>query len=143
MDPELQRIFDYATSQGVNVFDTADSYGTGALNGRSEELLGRFMRENGAIRGGAPVHIATKLAAYPWRATPWNMTAACRCAHACCPCMCFFVVEYGGAVPVHTCMLPMHAFFVVDDDGRVPVRTGMLPMHECVLWSCFKLGVHT
>jgi len=29
---------------GVNVFDTADSYGTGALNGRSEQLLGRFIR---------------------------------------------------------------------------------------------------
>lgn len=26
------------------IFDTADSYGTGALNGRSEELLGQFIR---------------------------------------------------------------------------------------------------
>lgn len=80
MDPELQQIFDYAISKGVNLFDTADSYGTGALNGRSEELLGRFIRENAAVQAGAPVHIATKLAGYPWRVTPWNMTAACRCA---------------------------------------------------------------
>lgn len=80
MDPELQKIFDYAIAQGVNVFDTADSYGTGVLNGRSEELLGRFMKENQNIREGSPVHIATKLAGYPWRVTPWNMTAACRYA---------------------------------------------------------------
>jgi pyridoxine 4-dehydrogenase len=80
MDPELQDIFDYAIAQGVNLFDTADSYGTGALNGRSEELLGKFMRENQKIQDGAPVHIATKLAGYPWRVTPMNMTAACRYA---------------------------------------------------------------
>lgn len=82
MDPELQEIFDLAISSGVNLFDTADSYGTGALNGRSEELLGRFVRENEDIQAGSPVHIATKLAGYPWRVTPWNMTAACRCATA-------------------------------------------------------------
>jgi aryl-alcohol dehydrogenase-like predicted oxidoreductase len=28
----------------VQIFDTADSYGTGKLNGRSEELLGQFIR---------------------------------------------------------------------------------------------------
>lgn len=84
MDPELQQIFDYALARGVNLFDTADSYGTGALNGRSEELLGRFVRENADIRAGAPVHIATKLAGYPWRVTPWNMTAACKCATTLC-----------------------------------------------------------
>jgi hypothetical protein len=88
MDPELQSIFDFAISQGVNVFDTADSYGTGALNGRSEELLGRFMKENQDIAGGTEVHIATKLAGYPWRLTPWNMTAACKCVLICCCFMC-------------------------------------------------------
>jgi pyridoxine 4-dehydrogenase len=76
MDPELQAVFNYAVSNGINLFDTADSYGTGALNGRSEELLGRFIRERQA---GDEIHIATKLAAYPWRVTPWNMSAACRC----------------------------------------------------------------
>jgi pyridoxine 4-dehydrogenase len=84
MDPELQSIFDYAVSQGVNIFDTADSYGTGTLNGRSEQLLGRFLRENTAVQAGTPVHIATKLAGYPWRVTPWNMTAACKCASIAC-----------------------------------------------------------
>lgn len=44
MDPELQRVFDLCVSKGINLFDTADSYGTGALNGRSEQLLGQFTR---------------------------------------------------------------------------------------------------
>jgi pyridoxine 4-dehydrogenase len=79
MDPELQRVFNLAVSRGVNLFDTADSYGTGRLNGRSEQLLGRFVREypgSESVRDN--IHIATKLAAYPWRVTPGNMVAACR-----------------------------------------------------------------
>ena len=41
MDPELQRVFDAAVAAGINLFDTADSYGTGSgLDGRSEVLLG-------------------------------------------------------------------------------------------------------
>jgi pyridoxine 4-dehydrogenase len=49
MDEELQRVFNFAISKGINFFDTADSYGTGKLNGRSELLLGKFIRE---YRGG-------------------------------------------------------------------------------------------
>lgn len=78
LPPPLQ-VFNLAVSRGINLFDTADSYGTGRLNGRSEQLLGRFTAEypgSAAARGG--VHIATKLAAYPWRVTPGNMVAACR-----------------------------------------------------------------
>lgn len=110
MDPELQCIFDHAVSQGINVFDTADSYGTGALNGRSEELLGRFMSENENLaEGSSPVYIATKLAGYPWRVTPWNMTAACRCEMlhiACCP-------GKMSCATIKTCVAPVerHASF--------------------------------
>jgi pyridoxine 4-dehydrogenase len=43
-DKELQDVWNAAVAAGVNLFDTADSYGTGDLNGRSELLLGRFMR---------------------------------------------------------------------------------------------------
>lgn len=50
---------------GVNLFDTADSYGTGALNGRAEVLLGQFLRKNPSI--SSDVFIATKYASYPWR----------------------------------------------------------------------------
>ena len=45
MDDELQQIFNLAVENGVNLFDTADSYGTGKLNGQSEKLLGKFIRE--------------------------------------------------------------------------------------------------
>jgi pyridoxine 4-dehydrogenase len=44
MDAELQEVFNLAVSKGINLFDTADSYGTGKLNGR-ELLLGKFIRE--------------------------------------------------------------------------------------------------
>jgi aryl-alcohol dehydrogenase-like predicted oxidoreductase len=45
--------------------------GTGKLNGRSEQLLGQFLREYpGSSEAAADVRIATKLAAYPWRLTP-------------------------------------------------------------------------
>lgn len=44
MDDELQQLFNLVVSRGINLFDTADSYGTGALNGRSELLLGQFIR---------------------------------------------------------------------------------------------------
>jgi diketogulonate reductase-like aldo/keto reductase len=45
MDAELQEVFNFAVENGVNIFDTADSYGTGRLNGRSELLLGKFIQE--------------------------------------------------------------------------------------------------
>ncbi|XP_002984726.2 pyridoxal reductase, chloroplastic [Selaginella moellendorffii] len=77
MDNELQQLFNFATSKGVNFFDTADSYGTGKLNGRSEILLGKFIRE---FQQGTQkdIVIATKFAAYPWRVTPWQMVQACK-----------------------------------------------------------------
>ena len=55
--------------------------GTGRLNGRSEQLLGKFIAEapvNRRARDG--ILIATKLAAYPWRVTPAQFVQACRCA---------------------------------------------------------------
>lgn len=45
MDDELQQIFNLAVENGINLFDTADSYGTGKLNGQSEKLLGKFIRD--------------------------------------------------------------------------------------------------
>lgn len=45
MDTELQQTFNLAVDNGINLFDTADSYGTGRLNGQSEKLLGKFIRE--------------------------------------------------------------------------------------------------
>ncbi|CAN6298792.1 unnamed protein product [Urochloa humidicola] len=79
MDSELQECFNLALKNGINLFDTADSYGTGKLNGQSERLLGRFIREfEGPIKTPDDVVIATKFAAYPWRVTSGQFVSACK-----------------------------------------------------------------
>lgn len=79
MDGELQSVFNLAVSTGVNLFDTADSYGTGRLNGRSELLLGNFIRDfPGPERLRRNINIATKFAAYPWRLTSRQLVLACK-----------------------------------------------------------------
>ncbi|XWS61393.1 hypothetical protein CRYUN_Cryun07bG0122500 [Craigia yunnanensis] len=79
MDSELQQVFNLAVENGINLFDTADSYGTGRLNGQSEKLLGKFIREfRGEKRIQDEIVIATKFAAYPWRLTPGQFVQACR-----------------------------------------------------------------
>ncbi len=75
MDQQLQAVFDLCVSNGVTLFDTGDSYGTGKLNGRSELLLGEFSREYQGV-GKENICIATKLAAYPWRITRSAMVTA-------------------------------------------------------------------
>ncbi len=75
MDDQLQAVFDLCVSNGVTLFDTGDSYGTGRLNGQSELLLGRFSREYLGL-GKDDICIATKLAAYPWRLTRQSMVSA-------------------------------------------------------------------
>jgi pyridoxine 4-dehydrogenase len=75
MDEELQTAFNLCVSNGVTLFDTGDSYGTGKLNGRSEQLLGQFSEQyQGANKES--ICIATKLAAYPWRLTRKSMISA-------------------------------------------------------------------
>ncbi|KAL0400547.1 UNVERIFIED_CONTAM: Pyridoxal reductase, chloroplastic [Sesamum latifolium] len=79
MDNELQQTFNLAVENGINLFDTADSYGTGKLNGQSEKLLGKFISEfqgNKQLRDN--IMIATKFAAYPWRLTPNQFVDACK-----------------------------------------------------------------
>ena len=68
IDSQLQEVFNLCVSNGVTLFDTGDSYGTGKLNGRSEMLLGKF---TGEYRGAnqEQICLATKLAPYPWRLT--------------------------------------------------------------------------
>ncbi|QFS44913.1 aldo/keto reductase [Nostoc sphaeroides] len=77
MDDQLQGVFNLCVSNGVTLFDTGDSYGTGRLNGRSELLLGRFSQEY-VGSGKENICIATKLAAYPWRWTRQSMVKACK-----------------------------------------------------------------
>ncbi|XP_057472432.1 pyridoxal reductase, chloroplastic isoform X3 [Actinidia eriantha] len=79
MDTELQRTFNLAIENGINLFDTADSYGTGRLIGQSEKLLGKFIREfQGQKQVRDNIVIATKFAAYPWRLTPGQFVNACK-----------------------------------------------------------------
>ncbi|MEO0867236.1 MAG: aldo/keto reductase [Cyanobacteria bacterium J06642_11] len=75
MDTGLQQVFNHCVENGVTLFDTGDSYGTGKLNGQSEKLLGKFSQ---AYQGPNQDNIclATKLAAYPWRLTPGMMVNA-------------------------------------------------------------------
>jgi pyridoxine 4-dehydrogenase len=64
-------------NNGVTLFDTGDSYGTGRLNGQSEKLLGQFAKTyEGANK--AQICIATKLAPYPWRLTRNAMVSAAK-----------------------------------------------------------------
>ncbi|MGD1917787.1 MAG: aldo/keto reductase [Pleurocapsa sp.] len=75
MDSQLQEVFNLCVSNGVTLFDTGDSYGTGKLNGQSEKLLGQFDSEyQGENKNN--ICLATKLAAYPWRLTRKSMVNA-------------------------------------------------------------------
>ena len=75
MNDELANVFNFCVSQGVTLFDTGDSYGTGRLSGQSEKLLGQF---SAAYQGKhkEQICLATKLAPYPWRLTAGSMVAA-------------------------------------------------------------------
>ncbi len=75
MDGQLQEVFNLCVSNGVTLFDTGDSYGTGRLNGRSEILLGKFANAYRGINQDN-ICLATKLAPYPWRLTRNSMVAA-------------------------------------------------------------------
>ena len=74
-DAGLRETFGACASGGAGFFDTGDSYGTGALEGQSERLLGRFLRELPEAEQ-RDVVLATKLAAYPTRLTRGSMVAA-------------------------------------------------------------------
>ncbi|MGB2926708.1 MAG: aldo/keto reductase [Limnothrix sp.] len=81
MDQDLQAVFDFCVTQGITLFDTGDSYGTGRLSGRSESLLGEFSQAyNGANQ--KEIILATKLAPYPWRLTAGSMKKAYRASSA-------------------------------------------------------------
>ena len=65
-DYELYETYNEALKRGFNLIDSADSYGTGSLKGRSEELLGKFLLDTSSFQKNR-IQIATKLAPYPWR----------------------------------------------------------------------------
>ncbi|MCY7406180.1 MAG: aldo/keto reductase [Alkalinema sp. CAN_BIN05] len=77
MDGELQQVFDRCVASGVTFFDTGDSYGTGKLKGKSEQLLGQFS-QNYSAENANEICLATKLAPYPWRLTSGSIVQAGR-----------------------------------------------------------------
>lgn len=81
MDAGLQQVFNYCVENGVTLFDTGDSYGTGKLNGQSEKLLGQFSQTYQGPNQ-AKICLATKLAAYPWRLTRGMMAQAGKASKA-------------------------------------------------------------
>tara|TARA_B100000965_G_scaffold266295_1_gene224964 strand:- start:611 stop:1582 length:972 start_codon:yes stop_codon:yes gene_type:complete len=62
----LKKTFIDAIQGGLDLVDTADSYGTGNLFGQSEKLIGDFIQEI-PTRKLQELTIATKLAPFPWR----------------------------------------------------------------------------
>tara|TARA_B100000579_G_scaffold225507_1_gene184653 strand:- start:632 stop:1603 length:972 start_codon:yes stop_codon:yes gene_type:complete len=65
-DTVLEKTFYDAINGGLDLIDTADSYGTGSLLGQSEKLIGNFLEEL-PKRKLKKITIATKLAPFPWR----------------------------------------------------------------------------
>ena len=65
-DDDLRETFDEALKRGFDLIDTADSYGTGNLEGRSESLIGKFLHDTPSAKQKR-IKVATKLAPYPWR----------------------------------------------------------------------------
>ena len=62
----LKKTFYDAIEGGLDLIDSADSYGTGTLFGQSENLIGDFLEEL-PTRKLKKITIATKLAPFPWR----------------------------------------------------------------------------
>ena len=62
----LKKTFFDAINGGLDLVDTADSYGTGNLFGQSEILIGNFLEEL-PKRKLKKITVATKLAPFPWR----------------------------------------------------------------------------
>jgi len=65
-DNDLRETYSEALKRGFDLIDTADSYGTGNLQGRSESLLGQFLLDTPSAMKKR-IQVATKLAPYPWR----------------------------------------------------------------------------
>ena len=62
----LKKTFFDAIDGGLDLVDSADSYGTGSLFGQSEKLIGDFLEEL-PKKKLQKITIATKLAPFPWR----------------------------------------------------------------------------
>ena len=68
-DEQIREAFLASLAEGIRLVDTAEVYG----GGRSERLLGQFIRES-----GEPILVATKYFPLPWRITRKSLLSALR-----------------------------------------------------------------
>jgi aryl-alcohol dehydrogenase-like predicted oxidoreductase len=71
-EADLKQVYEATLAAGINFIDTAEIYG----RGRSERVVGQFMRETPAARD--QVVLATKFAPLPWRPSPGRLHHALR-----------------------------------------------------------------
>lgn len=70
-DSDLRTAFEISVNRGVRFFDTAEVYGLG----RSERLLGDFLRQSGVE---SEIVVGTKFFPFPWRTQPGAVVRALR-----------------------------------------------------------------
>lgn len=68
-EADVRAAFDVSLEEGIRFIDTAEAYG----QGRSERLLGQFIRES-----QQPVLVATKFMPFPWRLVKESLLRALR-----------------------------------------------------------------
>jgi aryl-alcohol dehydrogenase-like predicted oxidoreductase len=77
-DSDIREAFQASLQSGITFFDTAEVYG----KGRSEELLGGFLKEAWHSSFGVPLVVATKFMPYPWRLRKGDLLSALRASLA-------------------------------------------------------------
>ena len=77
-DSDIREAFQASLQSGITFFDTAEVYG----KGRSEELLGAFLKDAGQSLLGPPLVVATKFMPYPWRLQKGALLSALRASLA-------------------------------------------------------------
>jgi len=75
----LRQGFQATVDAGITWFDSADSYGTGAIEGQAERLFGDFSASS-RTAAGRKAEIFTKFAPYPWRIGSQSIEGACDAA---------------------------------------------------------------
>lgn len=73
-DGGLQAAFNTSIVNSINLIDTAEIYG----NGKSELLIGRFIRKYSKESDTKNLVVATKFAPFPWRVGSQSVVSACQ-----------------------------------------------------------------
>ncbi len=71
-ESDVKAAFETSLTAGIDFFDTAEIYS----NGRSEKLLGEFVRQSDSMRQSHPVVVATKFFPFPWRLRRHDLVSA-------------------------------------------------------------------